>query len=131
NFGGTMDDAAAVAVEPNNGRIDVAGSTNRAGSFDFAIARYNGDGSFDSTFDYDGKATTSLTGGDDRGRGIVLQSDGKIVVAGTADSGTSSADFALVRYNADGTLDTTFSGDGKVTTDFGGADEAWGIALQQ
>ena len=46
----------------------------------------------------------------------MIQADGKIVVAGTA---SDYDDFALARYNADGSLDTTFSGDGKLTTDFG------------
>ncbi len=63
------------------------------------------------------------------GSGVALQTDGKIVVAGTAfytvceDIWCSSpSEFALARYNADGTLDTSFSGDGRETTDFGGQD---------
>src|SRR5207245_524704 len=51
---------------------------------------------------------------------VVLQADGKIVAAGTAFQSDLSSDFALARYNADGTLDNSFGGDGdgKVTTDF-------------
>ena len=59
-----------------------------------------------------------------------MQPDGKIVAAGHAIIG-STADFALVRYNLDGSLDTTFDTDGKVTTAFGsGNDTAFAVALQ-
>ena len=63
-----------------------------------------------------------------RATGVALQGDGKIVAVG--DAAAASSDFALARYNPNGSLDTSFSGDGKQTTDFGGRDEASGVALQ-
>jgi uncharacterized delta-60 repeat protein len=55
---------------------------------------------------------------------VIQQADGKLVVAGTSYNG-SNDDFALVRYNADGALDTGFDGDGKVTTAIGAGDDVW------
>src|ERR687896_174979 len=76
-------------------------------------------GDLDPTFDGDGKVTTDFAGADDEAQGVAIQGDGKSVSAGLAGvSGTD--DFALARYNSDGSLDPTFSGDGKVTTDFAG-----------
>ena len=79
---------------------------------DVAVARYTINGSLDSTFSGDGKVTTSFGGGDNGSLGgLAIQSDGKIVVAGLMYNG-SNYDFAVYRFNANGTLDTTFSGDG-------------------
>ena len=69
--------------------------------------RYNTDGSLDTTFDSDGVVTTAIGSADDYANSVAIQSDGKIVVAGYSDNG-SNGDFALVRYNTDGSLDTTF-----------------------
>ncbi|MDZ4405029.1 MAG: delta-60 repeat domain-containing protein, partial [Prosthecobacter sp.] len=75
-------------------------------------------GDLDTLFGTAGKVTTSIGGGDDRGHAVVMQSDGKLVVAGYYYNGSNN-DFAVVRYNADGTLDTSFNGTGKATCDFG------------
>jgi uncharacterized delta-60 repeat protein len=84
-------------------------------------------GSLDTSFSGDGKVTTDFAGDFDRAFEVAVQVGGKIVAAGV--SGT--ADFALARYNTDASLDTIFSGDGKVTTDFAGEfDEALGVAIQ-
>lgn len=61
---------------------------------------------------------------------VIVQSDGKIIIAGSVTPSANLTDFLVARYNADGTLDTTFSGDGIFTLDFGGADEVHAIALQ-
>ncbi|MGI9113087.1 MAG: delta-60 repeat domain-containing protein [Gaiellaceae bacterium] len=101
-------------------------STEKA---DFALARYNVDGSLDPTFGGGGKVTTDLggLGGSDTANAVVVQADGKIVAAGRTDPG----DFALVRYNPDGSLDASFGGGGRVTTDFGSAtDDAFDVAIQ-
>jgi uncharacterized delta-60 repeat protein len=74
-------------------------------------------GDLDPTFDADGIVTTDFLNlsPTDSGSAVVIQSDGKMVVAGT-----SSGDFAVLRYNSDGTLDTSFGGgDGKVSTAIG------------
>lgn len=95
-------------------------------------------GGLDPSFDGDGQRTVTFdlgAGNNDRARGVVVQPDGKIVIAGNAQtSGTDSYDFAVVRLNPNGSLDTTFDGDGKLTIPFnlGGDndDAAWTVALQ-
>jgi uncharacterized delta-60 repeat protein len=77
-------------------------------------------GSLDTTFNTTGKVTTTIGTGDERGNAVAVQADGKILVAGGSKNG-SQWDFALARYNTNGSLDTTFNGTGKVTTDFSGA----------
>jgi uncharacterized delta-60 repeat protein len=91
-------------------------------------------GDLDPTFDGDGKVTTHFVD-DDTANGVVIQGDGKIVVAGSA-GGTNpefdpGSDFAVARYKTDGSLDPTFDGDGKVTTDFSlSEDRVFAVALQ-
>ena len=91
-------------------------------------------GSLDTTFGSNGAISTSVGFGNDVAQAVVIQADGKIVVAGYAYNGTDN-DFALVRYNPNGTLDETFdgtqNGNGIVTAAIGTSnDEAFGIALQ-
>jgi uncharacterized delta-60 repeat protein len=129
DFGGSDDYAYAVAIQPMDDKIVVAGYSNYNGSYDFALARYNPDGSMDTTFNYDGMLTTDF-GGSDGAYALALQPDGQIVVAGDSNAGSSSYNFAVARYNANGSLDTSFDRDGKRTTDFGGTDEAYALAIQ-
>jgi uncharacterized delta-60 repeat protein len=120
--------ARSIAIQ-SDGRIVVAGG---CGGYlrDFALARYNSDGSPDSSFSNDGQLTTAIGAGMDYVNSVVIQSDGKIVVAGMSESPTFW-DFALARYSADGTLDSTFNADGKLTTDFAGhMDHASSMAIQ-
>ena len=125
----------AVAVQ-SDGKVVAAGGASNAGTRqDFCLMRLNGDGSLDTTFGAGGEVTTDVgSGDDDFGHAVAIQPDGKIVAAGS--SGLlcrHGTDFALVRYNADGSLDTTFGTGGKVTTDFfgiGKSDYACGVALQ-
>ena len=101
------------------------------GNRDFALARYNSNGTLDTTFGTGGKVTTDFSGNHDWANGLAIQSDGKILTAGVAYDATGNWDFALARYNSDGTLDATFGLDGKVTTELGGRfDEAYALALQ-
>ena len=113
------DDGRAIALQAD-GKILVTGYTEN-NTQDIVVVRYNADGSLDTTFSDDGIQTTDLGFHDDVGNAIKVQPDGKIVVAGSTGS-ASVQNFALVRYNADGSLDTTFSGDGLVSTDFAGGD---------
>ena len=115
---GAFDGASGVAIQ-GDGKMVVAGRGGTGG--DFALARYNPDGSLDTTFSGDGKQKTAFKT-NDGASAMALQANGKIVAVGFAGgSGSSSFDFALARYNPNGSLDTSFSGDGKLTTDFGGA----------
>jgi uncharacterized delta-60 repeat protein len=105
-------------VLQDDGKILAAGNSGDYSASDFALARYNPDGSLDTTFDGDGFVITDFAGGTDTANGVALAADGKIVVAGTAFTAPpwSSYDIALARYNPDGSLDTSFDGDGKVLT---------------
>ena len=122
---GANEQAHGMALQ-TDGKIVVVGLSNASSDFDFAVARYNTDGSLDTTFDTDGRVTTDLNGNDqDMAFAVAIQTDGKIVVGGFS----GSADFALVRYNTNGGLDTSFDTDGIVLTDFGGNDQAQAIAI--
>ncbi|MCP3686964.1 MAG: hypothetical protein GY784_01000, partial [Gammaproteobacteria bacterium] len=126
----TGDDKVYSVDIQSDGKILVAG---RNGDLDFALVRYNTDGSLDTDFDSDGIVATDFPfGGSDFGDQVLIQSDGKILVSGRADTSSGNADFALARYNSDGSLDTTFGGgDGMVTTPISGAhDMGNGISLQ-
>jgi uncharacterized delta-60 repeat protein len=124
------DRANALALQPD-GKLVVAGSAvNAPSAQDIALVRYNADGSLDAAFGTGGIVTTDL-GGSDQANALALQPDGKLVVAGSADKGTTGQDFALVRYNADGSLDTTFASGGVAMTDLAGSDDiALALAVQ-
>src|SRR5262249_18000358 len=120
----------AVAMQ-NDGRIVVAGTSGN-----FELGRVNSDGSLDTSFSFDGWVSTDFAGRSDYVSSIVIQPDGKIVVAGSSDHGLLN-DFAVARYNANGTLDQSFGNHGKATTDFPLVnpwglfeDNAFGVALQ-
>ena len=90
------------------------------------------DGHTDTSFGTSGVASVSIAPNGDTTSDVAVQSDGKILVAGTGYYGTGNYDFVLSRFNADGTLDTDFSGDGKVNTDLdvNSYDELAGITVQ-
>jgi len=122
DFGG-LEVGNAVAIQ-TDGKIVVAGSRDFLFNQDFAVVRYNSDGNLDNSFGSGGKVITGF-GGTELARAVAIQTDGKIVVAGH-----NGVDFALARYNSDGTLDTSFSEDGKVLTDFGGLEFGNAVAIQ-
>jgi uncharacterized delta-60 repeat protein len=127
-----VDYANSVAIQVD-GRILAAGESGATGhNPKFALAQYNTDGSLDTTFSGDGKLTTDFTRHEDLAHAVAIQDNGKIVAAGTAAADRSNSRFALARYNSDGSLDTTFSGNGMLTTDFTpGADLVfYGLAIQ-
>ncbi|HEX2234268.1 MAG TPA: delta-60 repeat domain-containing protein [Thermoleophilaceae bacterium] len=112
---GTHDQARAVAVQAD-GKIVAAGNGGSLNDQDFAVARYNPDGSPDTTFDGDGSVLTGFGKGE-TANDVAIQADGKIVVAGYSTAGQNGdEDFAVARYHADGELDSSFSGDGKELT---------------
>lgn len=119
----------ALLVQPD-GKIVVAGEFGNGYDFDFAIIRYNDDGTLDNTFGVSGSVIIPIGNGDDIAYDIALQPDGKIVAAGTTLNGFNK-DIALVRCNSNGTLDSTFGTAGMTITDIGGAnDKANAIILQ-
>jgi uncharacterized delta-60 repeat protein/uncharacterized repeat protein (TIGR01451 family) len=120
------DNVGAAALQ-SDGTIVIAGS---AGA-DLALVRYLPDGQRDTSFGEDGKVVTDIPGRDATAQALVLQPDGKIVVAGSArPSGQQTGDFLIARYNVDGSADTTFGDNGFVLTDFGQLDDlAAAVAL--
>lgn len=122
------DVASDLALQPD-GAIVVAGETTaeyRTGPA-LAVARFLPNGAPDPAFDGDGWVVTPL-GAFSYARGVAVGPDGKITVAGTAYAG--SHDMAVVRYNVDGSLDSSFDGDGMLLMDIGGTDRANAVALQ-
>ena len=114
NFADTAHDVAL----QSDGKIIVAGSA----SGDFAVARYDEDGDLDPAFSGDGRATVGFTDSEGPGaHAIVIQPNGKIVAAGGTSGYFTSGDFALARFDPDGSLDAEFGVDGVVTTSFGEA----------
>jgi uncharacterized delta-60 repeat protein len=137
DLGGDFDDEAnGVAIQPD-GKIVLAGFASFSNDTDFAFARLNADGTPDGSFSGDGKQTVGFDLGDafdeedDVAGGVALQSDGKIVAAGGAETAAGSV-FAIVRLNSDGTPDNSFNGNGKQTVDIGsrGSARARAVAIQ-
>ena len=126
------DDVGSGIALQSNGKIVVVGTSNNgSGISEFAVARFNVNGSLDLTFGVAGKVTTSFSVGDDVGSGIAVQSDGKIVVVGTSDDGSGASELAVARFNVNGSLDNAFGVNGKVTTGFSAGDDLGaGIAIQ-
>jgi len=131
-IGGDTDNCSSVAIQ-SDGKIVLGGSSLDVNTFksNFALVRYNSNGTLDNSFDTDGKVTTDIGTYGGEGFALAIQNNGKILVAGNASIDLTTPDFALVRYNNDGSLDTSFDTDGKVTTAIGSADDAGNsIAIQ-
>jgi uncharacterized delta-60 repeat protein len=140
DFAGSDDYARAVAID-HDGKIVVAGYTmafNHNTNYDFAMARYNGDGSLDTSFDSDGKLTTDFISDVNSGEvfshdmafAIALSGASHIVVAGAHWSENIDFQVCAVRYESDGSLDTGFDADGKACTNFiPGSSHEYGYAL--
>ncbi len=133
-FIGHSGGANAAALLPD-GKMILAGGINIS-SFEshLALMRVNPDGTIDTSFGGGGLVTTSLGGNRDSLLDVAIQPDGKIVAAGGVFlTVNNSSDFALLRFNADGSLDTTFDLDGKILTSFAGGstqDNVSAMALQ-
>ncbi len=132
---GFYDTARTLAVQPD-GRVLAAGTAFNGTTMDFALVRYTSDGSLDASFGNGGIVTTSISTGDDSAQALVLQPDGKVLVAGFAhydrtNADATNTDFTLVRYTSTGSLDPTFGNGGIVTTPIGPSyDWAAVLALQ-
>lgn len=149
-----VDASASSLALQSNGKVVVAGSATFTWEgrvpppsgftlyTDFAVARYNANGSLDKTFGSGGEVLTSFGAtapghGTDQASGVALQGDGKIVVVGTAigeapfPPNSSNSQIALARYNSDGSLDPTFGSRGLVrtTVDHAKQSAAAGVAL--
>ena len=123
----SRESAYAVAVQPDGkivavGAVLVGGNGSLDSDYDFAIFRYNRDGSLDTSFDADGKLTTSFGDGNDTATAILIQTDGKIIAAGYSYS-ANGFNSVIVKYNTDGSLDTSFGAGGRVITPGAGISE--------
>src|SRR5438552_6916960 len=129
----STDIANAVAIQAD-GRLIVVGQTYKNNDYsdeDFVVARYNTDGTLDTTFGRSGRVRTDFPGLAAVPSSVVIQPDGKIVVAGGAfPLFTFLGDFKVVRYNPDGSLDSSFGEGGIVTTIFPEGSYASDVALQ-
>jgi uncharacterized delta-60 repeat protein len=124
SVGPTVDSSAQALLIQPDGKLLVAGNAEGPSNSDFLVLRLNSDGSLDQTFGDHGIARNSI-GGFDVANTMVLQPDGRIVLAGQSDG-----DFALARYTASGALDPSFGTGGVVKTPVGPSfDIAYGLAL--
>ncbi len=121
---------SATAIQ-TDGKILVAGSFSYNNMrFEFALIRYNTDGSIDSSLGTNGIDTTAIDSFNDVAAAVAIEPNGKIVVAGSSNDSLNNK-FALVRYNQNGSLDTTFGVKGKVTTSFDNTyDDGNSMAIQ-
>jgi uncharacterized delta-60 repeat protein len=132
---GTDDEVNALAIQ-SDGKVVAAGTSFNEGQNEFALVRYTTTGALDTTFNPTGTmpgiVTTAIGTDDDEAYALAIQPDGKLVVAGYSNNGSQDV-FALVRYNADGSLDTTFNPTGTmpgiVTTAIGTGDEAFALDI--
>jgi uncharacterized delta-60 repeat protein len=130
---GLGDRAYGLALQAD-GKVVLAGVSSEGNSISvFALTRYTTAGQLDATFGSGGVVITDLQGTYEEAHDLVIQPDGKIVVAGQVDSSGAFPpvnDFAVARYNADGSLDGGFGSSGTTVTDFGADDTTSGTALQ-
>jgi len=131
---GLTETASSVVVQ-TDGKIIVGGGTYPifpSSGGQFALARYNPDGSLDTSFGTGGLVTTTFGTSGCYASALALQADGKIIAGGTNYLDFSSnSDFGLVRYNPDGTLDSSFGNGGLVSTEFDGMLDAASAVLIQ
>jgi uncharacterized delta-60 repeat protein len=126
--GSTSEFGNAVAVYQSDGKFvvtgNIGGPPGPTGP-DFAVVRYNPDGSLDTTFGTGDKAVVDFGGTHDFSLGVAVDSQDRIIVVGESyQGGPGTTDFAVARLLTDGSLDTSFAGDGKHTIDFGGTSDA-------
>lgn len=140
DISGSDDGAYSVSIQAN-GKILLGGYRNTGNDkspiYDFALVRYNADGSLDNSFSGDGILASDFNASSDQAHDILVQPDGKIVAIGTSETinqsvPSLSVEIALMRFNADGSPDLSFDGDGKLITDIadGSYDYAYTALLQ-
>lgn len=124
--------ASSMAVQPD-GKIIYAGTAYIQGNAQsrVAIARFNTNGSLDSSFGSNGKVLTLFAGNHQMASHILLQNDGKICVTGSTESAITGYNYMVLRYDSTGVLDTTYGNNGIAETDFStGTDYAYSAVLQ-
>ena len=132
DFGNTRDDPTGLALD-SQGRVVIAGFTTELGySFDYAVARLEADGTLDTSFAGGGKQTINFGYYKERAYAVAVDSQDRVVLVGQNDSvgAATGYDFFVAQLKADGTLDTSFAGDGTQIVDIGNTDDfATGVAV--
>jgi len=127
---GSGDDMGYDVVIDASGKILISGYADMGSGYGFFVARLWGiNGSFDTSFDGDGKATVSIDAANDFGYQIGIQSDGKIIVSGTVGA-SNDRDIGIASFNTDGSLNTSFNGTGTLRFSILNGDEAYGMEIQ-
>jgi uncharacterized delta-60 repeat protein len=133
--GGDDDEAFGVAIDSQD-RIVVAGRSDQSSTginLDFAIARYTTSGALDTSFSGDGKRVQNFSTSTDQGFAVAIDSQDRVVAAGSSYQGAGTGtDFAIARFLTSGSLDASFSGDGKRVQSFNNTnfdDEAYAVAV--
>jgi uncharacterized delta-60 repeat protein len=126
HIGSSGDIGQSLAIQPD-GKILLGGSCSNGGNGDFCIARFNSNGTLDTTFGTSGKVIQPIGSSGDIGQSLAIQPDGKILLGGRC-QGQSNLDFCIARFNSNGTIDTTFGTSGKVLQPIGSSDD-WGFPL--
>ncbi len=127
-FSTTSNDRLNCLAIAGDGKLVVAGGSYGAVLEEFLVARFDSDGNLDNTFSFDGSVHTDFFGLNDKAQAILIQPDGKILVAGDVDDGNDK--IGMVRYDADGAIDNSFGTNGKVTTAVGSTTRLDDIVLQ-
>ena len=117
SIGSTTSGARGVAIQ-SDGKIVLVGYCYSGSNQDFCALRYNTNGILDTAFNGTGKVITPVGSNSDFAAAVAVQVDGRIVVAGSCDTGTRF-DFCAIRYDTNGGLDASFNGSGKVITSYG------------
>jgi uncharacterized delta-60 repeat protein len=129
HIGSAIDWGYSLAIQPD-GKILLGGACSNGSNRDFCIARFNSDGTLDTSFGTNGKVIQNIGSADDYGNSLAIQPDGKILLGGYCKNG-SNDDFCIARFNSDGTLDTTFGSYGKIIQPIGSDnDEGYSLAIQ-
>ncbi len=130
DLGSNKFDIAFAGVLQPDGKILVGGWTTENASADFAVVRYMEDGELDLDFGVNGIAIFDNLGDADRANALIMQPDGKIIMAGESEQG-NEGDLSILRLMPDGSRDSTFGQFGWVTTDLGTSYETiMAVALQ-
>lgn len=130
-FGGGVASAQA-AIAQTDGKLILAGDQTTYYSLDatFLLTRFDTNNALDTSFGVGGKVITRVSTNDNAINALAIQSDGKILAAGYSYQTTAYSDFAIVRYNTNGSIDTTFGTNGIVLTDFGQRAVVTAMAIQ-
>ncbi|MEP6465515.1 MAG: T9SS type A sorting domain-containing protein [Parafilimonas sp.] len=124
SIGASDDEAFAMDIQLD-GKIVLAGESYlNSSSYRVALARLTAKGKLDNTFGTNGIVTTNISPAEDEAKSVALQTDGKIIIAGTTvNNSTNKSDVLCIRYNSDGSIDSSFSNRGKVIIDVNGQDD--------